>query len=63
MTSLQRRIFSLLRMIGDLLKIKITCVRGGGRTEVGAVSWSIIFRSLAAHGEIELRLKECGNVR
>ena len=32
-------------MIGDLLKIKITCVRGGegrggGRTEVGAVSWS-----------------------
>ena len=29
MTSLQRCIFSLLRMIGDLLKIKITCVRGG----------------------------------
>ena len=51
-------------MIGDLLKIKITCtVRGGGRTEVGAVSWSIIFRSFAAHGENELRLKACGNVR
>lgn len=29
MTSLQRCIFSLLRKIGDLLKIKITCVRGG----------------------------------
>lgn len=30
-------------MIGDLLKLKITSVRGGegdGRTEVGAVSWS-----------------------
>lgn len=50
-------------MIGDLLKIKITCGRGGGRTEVGAVSWSIIFRSFAAHGENELRLKACGNVR
>ena len=51
-------------MIGDLLKIDNLCEgRGGGRTEVGAVSWSIIFRSFAAHGENELRLKACGNVR
>ena len=66
MTSLQRCIFSLLRIVGDLLKLKITSVRGGegdGRTEVGAVSCSIIFRSFAAHGENELRLKACGNVR
>lgn len=63
MTSLQRCIFSLLRTIGDLFKDNLCEGRGGERTEAGAVSWSIIFRSFAAHGENELRLKHCGNVR